>query len=296
MRAFLLAMAASALFIPDSAQAEDVVLEPSSPWHLDYGADKCRLARTFGEGEQKTILFLDQYQPSSSFTWTIAGPPVEAVDSANRYTSQFGPGLTAKIIKGFPGPTLGKLEGYGAAIIQSGHRGDDEGESGDVEESAISLPHLAAEEGGQIEWLEIRRGRHHSLRLLTGNMRAPFDAMNKCMADLLADWGLDVETQRRRVNGPEWTNIRRVVRKIQDHYPSKALDRGAQARLNMRIMVGTDGRPTGCVLTDVTKADNFDDAPCQIVMREARFEPARDAQNQPVPSYYATSIVYAIGS
>lgn len=295
MRAFLLSAATISLLSPSAVQAENVVLEPSSAWHLDYGDDKCRLARTFGEDKQKTILFLDQHQPSETFTWTMAGQAVGAFASARRFTSQFGPAFSPRKTEASSSTVSGDLEGYGRAIIMSGHLGDTEFKAKDEEtEEPVGLPHLDAAKGGDVEWLEIRRSRDDSLRLQTGNMAPAFKALNDCITNLVSHWGLDATAQSSRVTAPEWTNARQVLRRIQSDYPDTALRKGEQARMNVRVMVDAAGRPTNCVLTDVTKAENFDNGPCQLIMRNAEFEPARDARGAGVASFYATSIVYII--
>jgi hypothetical protein len=61
MRAAVLALAAlSTALAAMPAQAEPVVLKPSSPWNVDFGEDKCRLSRLFGEGENQHYLAFQQ--------------------------------------------------------------------------------------------------------------------------------------------------------------------------------------------------------------------------------------------
>jgi outer membrane biosynthesis protein TonB len=125
-------------------------------------------------------------------------------------------------------------------------------------------------------------------------MRAPFAALNKCTQDLVAHWGLDVEEQRNRASGPVWTNLPRIASRIQDDYPSSALRKGEQATIAFRIMIDDTGKPTNCVRTDITKAENFDDGTCRLVMRMGRFEPARATDGSPLPSYNVTQVRYVI--
>ena len=300
MRAVLLCGVVLGLCVPEMARADEVVLEPSSKWHLDYSVDKCRLVRTFGDGEQRTILLLDQHQPNDSFTWTLAGKPVASFATGRRFNAQFGPTLSSMTIEQSPSAFTGELEGYGKAVIVHGHLGDVElKQREDKAErpgpTPIGLPQLDTGPVQGVEWIELRRGENNSLRLVTGSMQSTFAAMNQCMASLVKSWGLDVETQALRASGPAWTNVQQVARSIQRDYPSEALRRGQQARINVRIMIDESGKPTQCVRTDVTTADNFSDKPCQIILRQAKFEPARDASGNGLKSYYTTDIVYTIG-
>ena len=73
------AAAVSVVAAPHSAAQTDdevVVLEPSSPWQLDYGKDRCRIARTFGEGDDTNMFYLEQWEPAAWATWLVAGPAV----------------------------------------------------------------------------------------------------------------------------------------------------------------------------------------------------------------------------
>lgn len=299
MRLLLASAAFLGLLQPSAALADNIVLQPSSSWHLDYGEDKCRLARSFGEGENRVMLLLDQHQPSDTFTWTAAGPPVTTFASGRKFTAQFGPAMSLREIEPSSSTFSGELEGHGKAVIIHGHLGDAEFKAAEAAQEAaakpIGLPQLDAAGAKGMEWLELRRGRGNSLRLATGPMGPTFKALNNCMANLVTHWGLDAEQQARRVTGPEWTNAPQVARKIQQTYPLQALRQGKQARMHIRVMVDATGKATRCVRTDVTTADDFTDKPCQIIMRDSEFQPARDASGAGVPSYYATSVVYAIG-
>ncbi len=113
-----------------AATAEQIVLKPSGNWVLDYASDKCRLARTFGEGEQRVVLLLDQHEPSASFAWTVAGPPVDRIRSRRRLDVQFGPSMPARTVDLSMFSAFGDLPNYGSAFIHVGYRDPVEAEGG----------------------------------------------------------------------------------------------------------------------------------------------------------------------
>ena len=168
-------------------------------------------------------------------------------------------------------------------MIGLGHK-EESREEPEQEAAKPGLPRLDPEDGARIAWVEFARGDKLRLRLNTGSMQAPFEAMNQCIGNLVTHQGLDLAQQRRRTSRPDWVNRDAVVRRIQARYPAEALRNGNRARLNMRIMIGPDGKPTACIITHVTTADNFDNSACQQVMSLARFEPARNAEGQPRPT------------
>ncbi len=43
-----------------------VRLKPSSQWVVDYADNACQLIRTFGEGEEKTVLLIESATPDNA--------------------------------------------------------------------------------------------------------------------------------------------------------------------------------------------------------------------------------------
>ncbi|WP_427964038.1 energy transducer TonB [Altererythrobacter sp.] len=309
---FGLLLGVAATVMPSFAYAEDttdnIVLKPSSAWSIDYGETSCRMGRFFGEGDDKSVLFLEQHNPSSSFDWTLAGPVLKLVKAGRKVKVQFGPGIEER-------EALyddGKLAGFGRAIVSQGpfvpvrftlqaadKKKDTERskqEDNPAENAGASgLPELDTTTGKSIDWLSIGSGNKQKIILELGNMKKPFMAMNECMESLVKYWGLDPEQQKHRSKVPVWTNKFAAVKTILETYPAEALRAGASAEFNIRIMVDDKGRPTDCVLTNVTTADAFgkNSDVCKIIMARAKFEPALDQDGEPLASYFTTRLVYS---
>lgn len=63
-----------------------------------------------------------------------------------------------------------------------------------------------------------------------------------------------------------------------DDYPIKALREGREGTTNFRLHIGKDGMIKDCVVTQSSGWDDLDEAACDMMMRRARFRPAKDAQ------------------
>lgn len=70
----------------------------------------------------------------------------------------------------------------------------------------------------------------------------------------------------------------------QDSYPPSALRAGAEGRVSVAVNVGATGRVVACRVTESSGNDALDGATCRLATRNGRFEPARDAGGNAVPS------------
>ena len=298
-------LAACGLMATKPAHADEaatVVLEPSSPWQLDYAETRCRIGRVFGEGETRSVFYMEQHEPSDDVAWVVAGDAFAAIRSARPFEAQFGPGIDPYTLEPDVVLTLG---GYSASLRGNGidapdvkstrnmRRAAAMGTNKFTAENPIGLPALDAVRGKGIDWVEISQGSDR-IRLNTGNMGAVFEAMNACMADLVTHWGANPEALKARVTPPMPSNFVQVAKRIQTSYPLPAEREGESADLHIRMMVSAAGEVESCHTTDLTKAENFDDRACEIFSKYARFEPATGADGKAMASYYVTRISYRL--
>lgn len=73
-----------------------------------------------------------------------------------------------------------------------------------------------------------------------------------------------------------------------DDYPSSAMRDGVQGVTSFRLEVGTDGKPTNCTVTGSSGSALLDDTTCRLVMRRAKFQPAKDTEGNPIASGYSS--------
>jgi hypothetical protein len=278
-------------------ERELVVLEPSSPWALDYADDSCRLGRVFGEGSDAHAIFFEQFGPSSGFALTVAGQHMRNFRSERRTPLKFGDSLPEQITE----PQTGKLGSFGPAVIYSeiGLLAADPDEDETKPQPLIAptaelgtLPQLNLDQAKQVEFVELSQ-RDRTVRLNTGDLAEPFKALNICAGHLLETWGLDLARQKTRVKSPEWLNLEHVLRRIVHALPDFAVARNKQANYKMRVLVDEEGKVSDCYLFGQTKAPSLTALGCKYI-KLAKFKPALDGDGNPMPSYYMSTLLYSL--
>lgn len=67
-----------------------------------------------------------------------------------------------------------------------------------------------------------------------------------------------------------------------DDYPAQAIRNEEQGMVAFRLGVSPTGRVEACVVTSSSNSALLDRTTCDILVRRARFQPARDAAGEPV--------------
>jgi len=279
--------AALAQAYPNALAEQDgaVRLQPMSQWVLDFGDNKCRLARWFGTEGNKHLLMFEQAAPQSSFGLTMAGPELRRFHGRDSFRIGMQGNAPMAERERFES---GDVDGIGKAVIIATHSlgssRSDEGllNAGINVDQAASVDRIVIERSGRVVSFE------------TGNMGDAFKALNVCTSDLLESWGLD-PAQHQSYVPPRWLNQESVVRGIVASYPRQALLSGEQGIFRMRVIVEADGTVGECLVENATETERLESPACRQMGR-AQFAPARDATGRPMRSFYATPITYRIGS
>ncbi|MCK0129833.1 energy transducer TonB [Erythrobacter sp. F6033] len=263
-------------------------LDASSKWLVDFAPNKCRLVRTFGEGEDRHAIFFEQYWPSARTGLSLAGPRFKRFRSKTNTRMKFFDGQEAMPTEPFKGDT----ESVGPAIVYSSISLSMGAEADQGYAPGAPNNQLDTNFANKVEFVWVRQ-RGKEVQLNTGPLGDAFAVLNKCTADLVRDWGLNPEEQSKLSRAPVWKNEKEVVRSAVRKYPNAALVRGEEAILRMRVMIDESGTVTDCILNEATVTDKLNSPFCQN-MEMAEFDPAIDAKGKPIASYYATSITYRI--
>lgn len=288
MRHAVLVLAAT-LSLAAPAQAKPVDIAPSSPWNVDFGADKCRLARFFGDGENRHLLFFEQYWPGDRFGMTVAGPSYKRFQSGIRTDIRF-----ADAQKPFETrPFTGTVGDYGSGVIFSTlSLARDEAREAAEDAAPTRVPSLDPDTARQAEFVSLRQ-RGDEIRLLSGPLDEAFAVLDNCAIDLIGTWGLDVAQHRTATRLPRWINKEAVVKRIVAVYPREALNSGEQGIMRMRVTVSEQGTVEACAIIKATTTEQLESPACKA-MQGALFEPALDANGKPMRSYFAETIVYRL--
>lgn len=79
-------------------------------------------------------------------------------------------------------------------------------------------------------------------------------------------------------------------------YPTKALREEAQGTVAFRLEIGSDGLVRDCTITNSSGSQELDEATCSLVMRRARFTPARNTQDHAVASSYSNRVRWVLST
>lgn len=294
--ASLLILGASASASAGAGRDEPLRLAPSSPWHVNYAEDSCRLARRFGEGDGAVLLALDRYHPGDAFRLLLAGAPLEGARSTREARLRFGPAEGEQELDYFKG----ELGGQPALIFRTRMRIAPFGEAEEALRKRLERarqPHrfdpakLDPARAEAVRYFSIDASGLPPIVLETGSLGEPFLALQRCNEELLTHWGIDVEKHRslsREVapagNPARWLSTA--------DYPGGPMRRGEQAIVNFRLIVDREGRVEECHIQQATQGDAFERAVCEAVVKRARFEPALDAEGNPIRSYYVNSVTF----
>ena len=299
-RGALIMAGAGALAVTATAK-EPLRLAPSSKWHVNYAADSCRLARSFGTGQEEVIFVLDRFQPGPMVYMTLTGKPVGVRGESRNAVIRFGPNEMEQK-RTF---SVGKMESGAPAVIVDGalvvagsdasweSALDEKDEKGDADSAGAILPEIDPARNVLVTSMEIRMIGKQPVVLETGSMGNPMAALTACTDDLLRGWKVDVEAHRalsRRAspasNPGRWLDS--------GDYPISMLVRGYQGIVHFRLIVDEFGKPASCHIQQSTRPTEFDEAVCKGIMRRAEFEPALDAAGKPVASYYLNRVRFKI--
>lgn len=297
----VVALAACAINSPASAESgndNEVILTPSSPWHVDYADQKCTLARQFGVGGAKHILQFTQGGPSPSFGLVVGGPSFKRFRPTRTIYHRFGDG-SQKDTK----PLFGEYATFGSALVysstwledvettiirsQSQLRGLKENSS---DSTFAQLPGIDLELARHINFLSFEQ-TEYKVRLDTGNMSEPFAALNECVEHLVSSWGVDIEKHRKYSQAVRWTNELAIAKRLMRDYPLPALRAGESGVFAIRVLVDELGKMLQCHVENMTITQSLETPACKAMTR-AKFEPALDINGVPMKSFLTTTITY----
>lgn len=279
--------------VASAAEPEPVVLQPSNNWELNYASERCRLTRTFGTGAEAIEVQFERFEPGVQFRLTLIGDPLRRGLKAEAATLQFGASEASQELKFRPamvGSTTPAWIFPGSTRIAA----LPEGVGPDSEEAADFSRLITPQRETDARQLDIGRPFRKLQRLNTGSLGPAFAALRKCTDEVLSSWGFDVEQHRNMTRPPKpignfynWIGPR--------DYPRKLLAANANGVVEFRLDVDETGKVSSCHIQQTTRPLGFDQAVCELLKKRAGFEPALDANGQPMRSYWRNTVWFEIG-
>lgn len=97
-----------------------------------------------------------------------------------------------------------------------------------------------------------------------------------------------------RARGVQPKNQRSWAARIQENYPRRAAQEEIEGTVGVRVTVTGDGRATACSVTSSSGSSILDEAACKDLERYGRFDPALDADGNPISASWSTRITYKL--
>lgn len=252
--------------------------------------DKCRLARLFGDGDEKTLLFLEQWQPSDRADWLVAGPAVKHLRSTPiRYA--FDPnGDSGEVAS--PNvriATFGTGLGGKSTIVAVQNSKSEISDLKDPQLPGASIDSAAAT---TISEFSISERSGDTAIFEIGSLEKPLEAFNHCMTNLVGSWGVDPEAQRAIVQEVRFLNSAEVTRSVFSITPKEVIRNGNSSAFLIRAIVGKDGQTEACkvIVQSGVEAPKYMADVCETFQKKARFEAARDAEGVAIRSFYTSPL------
>ncbi len=272
--------------VPGMTKVKEVSLKGSSNWLVDWADHSCVLARKFGTADAPLWLSMRTYTPSYHFEMTIAGKAMSQLQPPKSFSIAYGTGSPIEIRR----YQVGRIAEYGPALIFSGEMAVKDGDDSDEESREVrAYPDVPFE--AQLDRIALTT-TYRKLVLNTGPMKKALDSLRQCTDNLVKGWGLDPAVQASLSSRAKTENIRTWAQKIQASYPSDLLAQNKEARVNVLVIVDEQGMPKNCDTWQAFDNTDFKVRACGIILRDARFTPARDKDGRATASYYTTVIVY----
>ncbi|MEO1730950.1 MAG: energy transducer TonB [Pseudomonadota bacterium] len=283
-------MAASAALTAAPASAKGLELEPSSDWKFREYDDRCRASRVFGEGEDRTTLWIEQGGVEPRFNLTLIGRPLRHPYGGG-IRVQFGEEpeyirsyIPAKSSKGRP-----VIRMYGAAITQPEIKREDDAASEGKNLARVQAS-LQRAKASEITSLRLRTSIVEPLTLNFGSFEAPMEFLADCgerISILLSEAGRPLSGEAKPpvpIGSDNWLTS--------SDYPAYLQRARMGGEITVRLTVNKSGKASSCFVVGSDKPQIFDDAVCLGLMKRAKFKPAEDIGGNPIASYYFYGVTF----
>ena len=272
-----LLLLAAAIAPPVHAQSGKPLLEPSSPWKVDYADSECRLLRTFGTGDQTVTLRLARGGNPGSVDVIIAGPGIPKLPKSVAMEMKLEPqGLTQS------------AKAMAMAIPSGG------GRFIRWFDGSFALFDRFSE--NQI--VEFSNGQGFTTRLDLIAARSALQAFDACYSDLLQSWGASPEDAAELLaerSIPEGGTSEVIARRVDLpspktypgswvtdlDYPTDALVKEQSGDVTVMLDVAPNGHPTACRVAVSSKVESLDQATCRALQLRAQYAAPLDKEGKP---------------
>ena len=271
--------------LPATAADPPLTLAPTDEWSVSRDGESCLVAREFGSERNGVTFALQAFSPeATSYNAIVLGNALPNRDpGALEFEVRFGPDTVALPLLGVLGgsrvPRLAFSTTLEPADVLVARR------NGEALPPALDAAREAA-----VNELELTFSRGRPLLLQLGSMVEPLRQLRECTATLPERWGLDPAVQRTLSRAPVPIDIASWLGP--GSYPLAYLRNAMSVRVFVRLMIDETGAVSECVAQSPRGENVAGTVVCRELVKNARFEPALDAEGNPVPGYHTTLIFF----
>lgn len=258
------------LLMTSQSVAATVPLQPSGKWVVDYAEDMCTLSRTFGPDN---IVF--GLRPDG-----------------------FGGGSALAVVM-VPGARQTKFFEFRGEI---GFKSGEKGQAVDVESYWLNdrktrvvtfrVDHATLNRMTEAGSFSVPVGARDEIHLAPNQMPEARRALDDCTDNLMESFGVPLVELKRATVRPRFQDAQQWFSSL--NYPVDARSRGMEGRTVALIEVSAEGKPAECRVISNDSHEGFTEATCGRVMREGRFDPARNAHGEAIRSWTTMSVNWEI--
>lgn len=292
MKRLLMLLAGAGLVAASSAQAQDAPYKLSGQWAADYGDDYCRLAGTFSNGKDEIAFGFERTQPGPFLRMMLSGKDIRTFRGATELGYQFRPGGSAQSAPYFRSKTPDGqdyifLDNLSLLQVSSGPAAPG------AEPAPPQMYNRQAEQdaAGGVTGVVLDKGMTSPVHIDTGSLRAPLSVLQDCADDLLKVWELDPE-KHKTMTMPVIPNFSPEGWLPGGMIPFSEFSKFMGNSNQVRLIVDAAGKPSSCTVHRPTLSQSLNGQICSTLMEKASFEPAKDAQGQPMASYWMGSPMF----
>lgn len=264
--------------------AKQVVFKPRDSWVANFAEDRCELTRFFYAGDREVRLRATQYAPGPMVLWSLA------THEPFKRSFQFRLGSTGEFVEkdGLAQMQWGEMQGtlFDASFLSVPKRS----------KASLSKPIWTDAEREEatsaVDAIEIRKGGE-TMRLETGNMRAPISVLTACSENLVAESGIDMEAHKTLSRRATPRDLEALEEEISRSYPKSTEREQKTGRVQLLINVDQTGKATGCHAAPEFSHPDFDKSLCDVLTTKTVYDPALDSQGNAIPSYFVETVYYA---
>jgi hypothetical protein len=287
MKRLLFGCAVVGMVASSAAQAQDgTVFRPTAAWVADFGEDYCRLARTFSNGEDEVSVALERTQPGQFLRVLLVGDGVTTFRGADQIGYTFLPSGSERETRYVRSETSDGRQFLGLDALTLAPFAPTPGTPPPPYRRDAEI-----ETARGISGIALAKGLTAPVRFETGSLRAPLEVMQVCADDLLKVWGLDPEKHKTMtataILNPDPNGVL-----PQGTIPFGEFGKLAGGANQVRVLIGADGKPTACTIHSPTLSETLNRRICSLVMDDATFTPAKDADGQAMASFWMGSPMF----